>query len=228
MSDQPVSPAPVQPLVLQNGIFVAGHPRSGTSLACQLLESAGVKFPSDFGGDQYNKAGYFELASGKELEKALIDEAMTERTIPELNRIVSRLNGEKGLTGLKIVHIPALFFYRHVAKNIRVVFVFRHPADTRASMLHRGISQFKLNWFDNNNALIAAHENIKKSIVISYETLLAGGPGVARAFAKLGFKIDPAVIRKEQRTQKQSHMIVRPEEEEVYRVLRKLEKKSLA
>ncbi len=226
--NEPTQAALAQPLALQNGIFVAGHPRSGTSLACQLLESAGVKFPSDFGGDQYNQAGYFELASGKELEKALIDEAMTDRTIPELNKIVSRLNGEKGLSGLKIVHIPALFFYRHVAKNIRVVFVFRHPADTRASMLHRGISQFRLNWFDNNNALIAAHENIKKSIVISYETLLAGGPGIARAFAKLGFKIDPTVIRKDQRTQERSAMIVRPEEMDVYRALRKLEKKCLA
>ena len=95
----------VAPLVLQNGIFVAGHPRSGTSLACKLLESAGVQFLSDLGADQYNKDGYFELATAKELEKKLIEKAMTEDNIVELNKVVKQLNTTEGLTGLKIVHV---------------------------------------------------------------------------------------------------------------------------
>jgi hypothetical protein len=107
----------IKPLVLQNGIFVVGHPRSGTSLACKLLESAGVHFPSDLGADQYNLDGYFELSTAKELEKKLIEEAMTAGNISELNKVVKILNQGKGLTGLKIVHIPSLFFYRHIAKK---------------------------------------------------------------------------------------------------------------
>ncbi|MEI6614133.1 MAG: hypothetical protein WCL37_04485, partial [Chrysiogenales bacterium] len=117
----------IRPIVLKNGIFVVGHPRSGTSLACQLLKSAGVDFPSDFGADEYNKSGYFELELAKELEKKLIDKAMTEENIIEINKIIERLNNTPGLSGLKIVHIPALFFFRHLAKNIRVVFIFRNP-----------------------------------------------------------------------------------------------------
>ncbi len=218
----------IRPKVLKNGIFVVGHPRSGTSLACQLLKSAGVDFPSDFGADEYNKSGYFELQTGKELEKKLIDKAMTEENVIELNKIVERLNSGSGLTGLKIVHVPALFFFRHIAKDkkMRVVFIFRNPADVKSSMYKRGISQFKLSWFENNNALVAAHENIPKSIIISYEALLTGHPGIRNAFKKLGFNVDMDVIRKEEQTQKNSRIVLSTDEIKLYKLLRKLEKSS--
>jgi len=214
------------PVVLQNGIIVAGHPRSGTSLACQLLESAGVHFLSDLGADQYNKDGYYELSAAKELEKTLIEEAMTDRNIRELNKTVRLLNSPKGLTGLKIVHIPAIFFYRHIAKNLRVVFIFRNPADAKSSALRRGISQFKLSWFDNNNALVAARENIPKSIVISYESLMQGHPGIPRAFKKLGFTVKTEVIKRGYRTQKNSRIVLTEDENRLYTLLKKLEKQS--
>jgi hypothetical protein len=217
----------VAPLVLQNGIIVAGHPRSGTSLTCQLMESAGVHFPSDLGSDNYNKEGYFELKTAKELEKKLIDQAMTDENILEMNQVVKLLNETEGLTGLKIVHIPSLFFYRHIAKNLRVVFVFRNPADVKSSMLRRGISQFKLSWFENNNAIITAHENIPKSIVISYESLIKGKPGIKKAFKKLGFTVDTEVIKKGHRTQKNSQLVISNDEKRLYNYLKKLEKQSM-
>lgn len=217
----------VAPLVLQNGIIVAGHPRSGTSLTCRLLDTAGVHFPSDLGSDDYNKDGYYELSFAKELEKSLIEHAMTDENIMEMNKIVKLLNETKGLTGLKIVHIPAAFFYKHIAKNLRVIFIFRNPADVKASMLRRGISQFKLSWFENNNALVAAHENIPKSIVISYETLMTGNPGIKKAFKKLGFNVDLGVINQAHRTQENSRMILTPDEKRLYNYLKKLEKQSM-
>ncbi len=217
----------IAPLVLQNGIIVAGHPRSGTSLTCRLLDTAGVHFPSDLGSDDYNKDGYYELFFAKELEKKLIEHAMTDENILEMNKIVKLLNETKGLTGLKIVHIPAAFFYKHIAKNLRVIFIFRNPADVKASMLRRGISQFKLSWFENNNALVAAHENIPKSIVISYEALMSGDPGVKKAFKKLGFNVDTGVINQAHRTQENSRMIITPDEKQLYSYLKKLEKQSM-
>jgi hypothetical protein len=226
--ENPTMPGPeeIRPKVLKNGIFVVGHPRSGTSLACQLLKSAGVDFPSDFGADEYNKSGYFELELGKELEKKLIDKAMTAENISAMNKIIERLNNAPGLSGLKIVHIPALFFFRHLAKNIRVVFIFRNPADVKSSMLRRGISQFKLNWFENNNALVAGFENIPKSIVISYEALIQGHPGIKKAFKKLGFNVDMSVIRKEEQTQKNSQIVLSGDEIKLFKILQKLEKNS--
>jgi len=212
----------INPIVLQNGIFVAGHPRSGTSLACQLLESAGVEFPSDLGADQYNKEGYFELSYAKELEKKLLDHAMTEENILELNKVTRTLNSTKGLAGLKIVHIPSIFYYRHIAKNLRVVFIFRNPADTKASMLRRGISEFKLNWIENNNALIAAVENIPKSIVISYESLIEDKKFIPDAFKKLGFTVKMEKIKREYRTQKNSQFQITADEKKLYQLLKKL------
>lgn len=225
-SKRKISQKEIQPVVLQNGIFVVGHPRSGTSLACQLLESAGVQFPSDLGADEYNKEGYFELSEAKELEKKLIEEAMTDGNIQELNKIIRKLNEPKGLTGLKIVHIPSVFFYRHIAKKMRVVFIFRNPGDVKSSMLRRGISQFKLNWFENNNALIAAHENIPKSIVIDYESLIRGNPKVIKAFKKLGFNVNLNVIKRNYQTQKNSRIIIPRQEKLLYSLLKDLEKES--
>ncbi|MEN8153215.1 MAG: sulfotransferase domain-containing protein [Acidobacteriota bacterium] len=216
----------IAPLVLKNGIFVVGHPRSGTSLACQLVESAGVSFPSDLGADKYNKEGYFELSDAKELEKKLIDKAMTDENIKELNKVVKTLNDAKGLTGLKIVHIPSIFFYTHIAKNMRVVFIYRNPADVKSSMLRRGISQFKHSWFENNNALIAAYENIPKSIVISYESILERRDTVVKGFKKLGFNIDLDVMKKGHRTQENSNIVLTDDEKNLYNYLKKLEKKS--
>ena len=196
----------LMPIMLKNGIIVAGHPRSGTSLACKLVESSGVTFPSDIEADLYNKDGYFELTAAKELEKNLIKEAMSNNNIGEMNKIISVLNSTGGLKGLKIVHIPALFFYKHIAKNLRVVFIFRNPAEVKASMLKRGISSFLLSWFDNNNALIAAHENIPKSIVVSYEKIINGDKRVVKAFKKIGLNIDLSFAKKERQTQKNSFL----------------------
>lgn len=215
------------PIVLNNGIFVAGHPRSGTSLACKLLMSANVTFPSDTKADNYNKDGYFELLSAKELEKKLIEKAMTRENIVELNKVIRTLNNTKGLAGLKIVHIPSIFYYKHLAKNLRVLFVFRNPADVKASILRRGISDFKLSWFDNNNALIAAHENIPKSLVLSYEAILKGSKKITKAFKKIGFNIDLGVIKESYQTQKNSNVLLTGEEKKMYNFLKKLEKKSL-
>ncbi|MEN8222690.1 MAG: sulfotransferase domain-containing protein [Acidobacteriota bacterium] len=214
------------PIILKNGIIVAGHPRSGTSLACQLVESAGVNFPSDLGADKYNKEGYFEIANAKELEKSLIDEAMTDKNILELNKVVKTLNSTSGLTGLKIVHIPAIFFYSHIAKNMRVVFIYRNPSDVKSSMFRRGISQFKLSWFDNNNALVAAHENMPKSIVISYESIIEGRESVKKGFKKLGLNINLDVVKKGHRTQENSSIILTGDETRLFKHLKKLEKKS--
>jgi len=216
----------IKPLILQNGIIVAGHPRSGTSLACQLLESAGVIFPSDIGSDEYNKEGYYELLGAKELEKKLIDEAMTDSNIKELNKVIKTLNDGDGLTGLKIVHIPSLFFYFHIAKKMRVVFIYRNPADVKASMLRRGISKFKLSWLENNNALIAAHENLDKSIVIGYEAIMEQKNHIRRGFKKLGFNIGPEVIKTDHRTQKNSGLILTESEIRMYKYLKRLEKQS--
>ncbi len=217
----------VRPKIPRDLVIVAGHPRSGTSLTCQLLESAGVKFASDMEPDRYNKEGYYELSFAKELEKKLIEKAMTVENTKELNRVIETLNGMKGTSGLKIVLIPALFFYRHISKgDLRVVLVFRHPSDTKSSMLRRGISQFKLSWFENNNALIAAHENIKRSIVISYDTMMEKKTCVKKAFKKIGFNVDLNAIKTTYRTQKNSQMVLTKDEITLYKKLKELEKKS--
>ncbi|MFC2155914.1 hypothetical protein ACFLRB_05445, partial [Acidobacteriota bacterium] len=142
------------------------------------------------------------------------------------NKVVKTLNETEGLSGLKIVHIPSIFYYRHIAKNIRAVFIFRNPADVKSSIYRRGISRFKLDWFDNNNVLIAAYENIPKSIVISYDSLIRGKEGIKKAFMKLGFKVNMDVIKREHQTQKNSKIIITREEMRLYKYLKQLEKLS--
>jgi len=85
-----------KPIALEKSVIVAGHPRSGTSLACQLVESGGVSFPSNFEGDQYNQAGYYEMAESKEVSKLLLKEAMTEENTEKMNAVIKRLNDKAG------------------------------------------------------------------------------------------------------------------------------------
>lgn len=216
----------VDAVMLQESVIVAGHPRSGTSLACQLVESAGVDFPSDFEGDQYNKAGYYELEQSKELSKNLIDEAMTEDNTEAMNTIVRRLNDFSGTSGLKIVRIPALFFYRHIAKDLRVVFVYRNPANVKASLLKRGIGGFPISWFDNNNAAVAGYENTERSIVVSYESLLQKADHVVTGFENLGLDVDMDPVSRDQRTQSDSRICLTRDEKNLYERLRELEEES--
>jgi len=216
----------VKAKVLRNGVIVAGHPRSGTSLVCQLVESAGVKFPSDFEEDEYNQGGYYELALSKDLSKRLLEQAMTVENTIDMNKIVDRLNSYRGPAGLKLVRIPAIFFYRHVAKRLRAVLVYRNPADVKASMLRRGISRFSISWVENNNALIAAYENIKESIIISYESILAKEGWVEEGFKKLGLNVDLSIIKPERRTQQRSRVLITEEEKQLYKILQELERES--
>lgn len=213
--------------ILRDTVIVSGHPRSGTSITCQLVESAGIKFPSDYEGDEYNASGYYELEVSKDLSKKLIEKAMTIKNTIKINQVIEKLNTEKGVSGLKLVRIPAIFFYRHLADKIRAVFIFRNPADVRASLLRRGISSFTPSWFDNNNALIAAYENIPNSILISYESLLSKNDGVKELFKKIDLDIDLSLIKTGQRSQKHSKIILKDKEIRLYERLKELESENL-
>ena len=217
----------VNPKVLKDVVLVAGHPRSGTSVACQLVETAGVNFPSDFEGDSYNKSGYYELASALELEKKLLKEAMTVKNTLRLNMLVSKLNKVDGTSGLKIVRIPVVFFYRHIAKNLRAVFIFRHPADVKASMLRRGISQFNLSWVENNNALIAAYENLPNSVILSYESLIKKDERIIKKMKEMGLEVNFDIIKEKERTQKNSSIVLSTQEEKLYAKLKEMEEACL-
>jgi len=215
-----------KPIALEKSVIVAGHPRSGTSLACQLVESGGVSFPSDFEGDQYNQAGYYEMEESKEVSKLLLKEAMTEKNTEKMNAVIKRLNDKQGWSGLKLVRVPAIFFYRHVAKKIKMVGVFRKPSNVKASLFKRGISEFPLSWMKNANALIAAYENIERSILISYESLLEEAPHVEEGFEKIEIDFDRTIIDSDQQTQQDSRVFVTEHERRLYERLKELERES--
>ncbi len=213
-------------VVLKKGFFVAGHPRSGTSLVCQLAESGGVDFPSDFEGDEYNKEGYYELAEAKELSKNLLAEAMTPENTRKMNDIVRKLNDIDGWPGLKLVRIPAIFFYRHLAKKMKAIFVYRNPANVKASLFKRGLGEFPISWLKNSNALIAAYENIEDSIIVSYESLLEQKQHVRAGFSRLGLEVDLQRVMPDRQTQKDSRIYLTEDEKNMYSLLQKLEKES--
>ncbi len=212
--------------MLEDAVLVAGHPRSGTSLACQLVESAGVTFPSDFEGDDYNRAGYYEIKLAKELSKELIEEAMTPEITARMNKVVRRLNRVQGEAGLKLVRVPALFFYRHIAKSLRLILIYRHPADVKASLFKRGLGEFPLSWFKNSNALIAAYENVEDSIIISYKSIINREPHVLEGFEGLGLSINFDRVDRKQQTQANSRICLRAEEKKLYERLQELERES--
>jgi hypothetical protein len=90
-------------------------------------------------------------------------------------------------------------------------------------MLRRGISSFEPDWFTNNNALIAAYENIEDSILLSYETLLTERQKVQKLFQKIDLEIDASLIKTGQRSQKHSNIVLEDREIKLYEKLKELE-----
>lgn len=214
------------PLAFKNAVIVAGHPRSGTSLVCQLLDSSGVEFLSDIDEDEYNPEGYYELRSSKELSKQLIAEAMTDENTKRINKIVRNIKKVKGKAGLKIIRIPAVFFYQHLAEQLQFIGIFRNPADVKASLFKRGLSAFSISWMKNNNALIAAYENIDSALIVSYQSLLDEDPRLEKALTQFGFQVDYDAVDSGLQSQRKSKISLKEDEKKLYNRLQDLEKES--
>jgi len=208
---------------VEDVVLVAGHPRSGTSLACQVTETGGVNFKQEMGKDAYNKGGYYEMEGVKEFSSKITREGMNEDNAQQLNEIADRLEELKSPRGIKLVHLPAVYYFLQTLKEPKLVLIYRNPQEVKSSLFRRGFASFPLSWAKNNNALLSLYQNIEQSILISYRSLLEKKQGVKDKFARLDLDINFSPVKKDWKTQSTPQIGLSPLEKEVYEILQELE-----
>mgnify|MGYP006285209365 CR=1 FL=1 len=208
---------------VEDVVLVAGHPRSGTSLACQVTETAGVNFEKEMGEDAYNKGGYYEMEGVKEFSSKITREGMNKENTKKLNQVAKRLEKIESPRGIKLVHLPAVYYFNQIFKNPRMVLIYRDPREVKSSLFRRGFSSFPIPWGKNNNALLSLHQNYENSILISYKSLLKKKKSVKSKFSELDLDIDFSPVKSGWKTQETPEMGLSPKEKEVYSILRELE-----
>lgn len=133
-------------------MIVAGFHRSGTSLVCQLLQSAGLFLGYDLLGATFSNAhGHFEDTEVLKLhEQMLADNGQTwlvgEPFLPVINgsrwrrmrEIIERRNGEHELWGFKDPRACLfLMAWKHLLPNAKTLVVYRHFSDSTYSLARR-------------------------------------------------------------------------------------------
>lgn len=204
-------------------VIVGGHPRSGTSLASQVTETAGVNFEKEMGEDSYNKGGYYEMEGIKELSSKITRESMNEENAEELNKVADRLNNLDKPRGIKLVHLPAVYYFNQIFKAPKMVLIYRNPKEVKSSLFRRGFSNFPISWAENNNALLSLYQNYRNSILISFESLLKKEKSIKEKFKKLGLEIDFSPVESDWKTQEAPQIGLSQKEKEVYEILQNLE-----
>lgn len=207
---------------VENVVIVGGHPRSGTSLACQVTETSGVNFEKEMREDSYNKGGYYEMEGVKEFSSKLVREGTNKENAEELNNIAERLNKLNEPRGIKLVHIPAIYYFNQVFKNPKLVLIYRDPKEVKSSMFRRGFSEFPIPWAENNNALLSLYQNYKNSILVSYKSILKKKNTVKKKFSSIGLDIDFSPVKSDWKTQESPKLGLSPKEKEVYEILEEL------
>lgn len=211
---------------VEDVVVVGGHPRSGTSLACQVAETAGVTFKKEMGKDAYNKAGYYEMKDAKELSSHLVKKGMNEENTERLNKITEKLREQEKPRGIKIVHILSIPYFQQVLKEPKFVFIYRDPREVKSSMFRRGFSEFPIPWAKNNNAVLSLLQDQEQSILISYEDIMKKKETVKQKFKELNLQIDFSPVKSGWRTQKSPRLGLSEKEEKVYKVLEEVKTKS--
>ena len=207
---------------VEDAVIVAGHPRSGTSLACQIAETAGVTFRKEMGKDAYNKGGYYEMKDAKELSSHILKKGMNKENTERLNKVAEKLRKQEKPRGLKLVHITAVPYFQQILKEPRFIFIYRDPREVKSSMFRRGFSEFPVPWAKNNNALLSLLQDQKNSIVISYEDILSKKKSVKKKFGEIGLEINFSPVKSNWRTQKAPKLALSEKEEKVYKILKEM------
>jgi len=210
---------------VEDVVLVAGHPRSGTSLACQVAETAGVTFRKEMGKDAYNKGGYYEMKDAKELSSHILKNGMNKKNTKRLNKVAEKLREQEKPRGLKLVHMPAIPYFQQIMKEPKFVFIYRNPREVKSSMFRRGFSEFPVPWAKNNNALLSLHQDQEKSIVVSYEDIMKKKESVKQKFKEIDLDVDFSPVKEGWRTQKAPKLGLSEKEEKVYKILKEMNEK---
>ena len=142
--------------VVSDPLIVAGFHRSGTSLACQLLNRAGLFLGYElFGANSSNPYGHFEDREVLELHRQIMTDnglswqvdapflpVLTEEHWRRMRRVIERRDQVHGLWGFKDPRVCLfLMVWKYLLPNAKVLTVYRHFSDATYSLGKRHSSE---------------------------------------------------------------------------------------
>ena len=212
---------------MSDPLIIAGFHRSGTSLTAQLLHASGIFLGDDLlGANPSNAYGHFEDREVIRIHERILEaNGMSWRAdrqfLPVVNRdawramqlLVERRSVAHLRWGFKDPRVCLLLpIWRQVVPDVRVLIVYRHFAQSTASLKRRhafdlfeGKGPAELHrpfwddpdlalrmWLSHNRALLAfAAAAPRHSLVVSFAMLQQGYPLIDELNHRWGLELEP-------------------------------------
>lgn len=206
-------------------VFAIGHPRSGTSVSCQLLETADdVEWLTNTGSDADQKFGYYEYGPFLSQSVNFLQEQWDITQADQVNSVLQTMDKLSYNPGCKLLHPHSWYnwkqFFQEDSKNL---LIFREPQLSRKS-----IWQHKLNWpfdwYTTCNVQIGIYEDAENALLVRFKRLMQEPEKVAdKVKEELDLEVDPGIVDQDEWHQKSSETIVGNLEEMVFDKLCELE-----
>lgn len=209
---------------LDEAVFVIGHPRSGTSVSCQLLASSDdVTWMNKTGSNDDNPYGYYEYKPFLQESVRFIQETFD---VSRLNKIQELLNNFEELSnppGLKMLHAHSWYNWKDFFHETKNLIIFRHPSRCRKSNWKHKLN-WPIDWHSTNNAIISVFEDADNAVLISLECLMKHTEAVADLIEEdLGLEVDPNVVDVDEYNVKETNVVAGDLEMIVYERLKEIE-----
>lgn len=221
---------------VDRAVFVAGHPRSGTSATCRLVATdSEVTWLTDSSGSHDNVYGYFEHEDLLEWSLAVQQGGMAQWNVDALDDLMELIHHAigGGVLGTKMLHTGALSYWGTppdgesdaIVKDLRVVVIFRHPAASYSSMWGARRTNWPIGWWRTYNFVLAYYDRHRDDVAfVSHERLMNKPDAVADMLEReLDLDVDPSVIDPDQQTVKKPTVEAGDLAKRIYRKLRQLE-----
>lgn len=211
---------------IEDAVFVIGHPRSGTSASCQLIDSSDeVEWLVNTQSNDANPYGYYEHKEFLSLSQQLMGADPGNWPVDDLGNMIETIIQFHGLFGAKLLHAPSWYYWNMMVNSeTRALLVFRKPDLCRKSVWHQKLFGWGLDWHTQNNIMIDIMEENDKVVLTSFKRLLSKPEQVAdKVGEKLDLDVDPSVIDPEQKSWDETGVVAGDLEWIVYDELKELE-----
>lgn len=206
-------------------VFAIGHPRSGTSVSCQLLNTSDeVEWLTNTGEGPDNPYGFYEYGPFLEQSVSFIQQQWDITQAEEVNGVLQTMRHLENLPGTKILHAHSWYNWKQFFDGTKNLLIFRHPCNARKSLWNHRLN-WPIDWYTTGNVQIGIYEDAENAVLVRFKRLMQEPERVTDLIEdELGLEVDPGVVDADEWHQKETDTIVGNLESMVFDTLCELEK----
>lgn len=211
---------------LDKGIAVAGHPRSGTSATCLLVDSdPETSFLTHTPGNEKNKYGYYEYRPVNRISSKWLSSPEREIFPGDWQKVHEDMSHRNGIPAWKVIRTASIYRWKMLVEDLSMIGIFREPGPCIKSTWKQFLFAFQENWISQNNILIALAEDVEDFFLIRHKTLLYETEKVADQLnERFGLDVDPSVIDTGEHHEQETDITLSGPHRETFETLCRLEK----